>query len=137
MVRSKQPTTWNVTVSISVQGLDWKNWKQNEGARTKMIEVKTNKGHEFEWFRGWEGQTLEIWSRQMIKKPKKINVSNDMFSNGMWCRILNTKHGVQISYKTLRTQWLISICWALLLKLDNYIAYKAQTKNWRLVSRVV
>jgi hypothetical protein len=43
MVRSKQPTTWNVTVSISAQGLDWKNWKQNEGARTKTIEVKQTK----------------------------------------------------------------------------------------------
>jgi hypothetical protein len=46
--------------------------------------MKTIKGHELEWFRRWEGGTLEICSKQMTKKPRKINVSNDYFFDGMW-----------------------------------------------------
>jgi hypothetical protein len=75
MVKSKWPTTWIVVILPSAQRWDWKNW--NDGVRTKILEVKIIEVYELEQFKGWERRTLEIWSRQTTKKPRKINVSNE------------------------------------------------------------
>jgi hypothetical protein len=85
MVRFERLVTWNVAMLIGAQGWDWKNWKENEGTTTTTTtKMKANEGYELEWFRRWEGGTLEIWSRQMTKRPRNINVSNDYFFDGMW-----------------------------------------------------
>jgi len=63
--------------------------------------VKIIEGYELKQFKGWEWGTLEIWTRQTTKKPRKINVSNEYFFNGMWWRLLNMKHGVQTNMQNL------------------------------------
>lgn len=39
--------------------------------------MKIIEGHELQQFKGCEGGTLEIWSKQTIEKLGKNNVSND------------------------------------------------------------
>jgi hypothetical protein len=63
--------------------------------------MKSNIGHELEWFKRWEGGTLWIWYRQMIKRPRKIIVYNDYFFDGMRCRLFEMEQGVQTSMQNL------------------------------------